>query len=67
MNNQQGINTSLDRVIKDTFFTHRGTVIERMCGGWRCLGKKFTKWDELDKHIDETLNVISESIKKGQS
>ena len=63
---EENLTNTLDRVIKDTHFTYRGCWIERMIGGYKWNNQKFTSYIELDKAIDETLTVISNSIKKGK-
>jgi len=67
MNNQQDINTSLDRVIKDRFINYMGCAVEVIIGGLRWDNKTFKNYAELEEHIKTVYKAIGDSIKKGQS
>lgn len=62
MNNQ--LEQSLNKVMKDTHFTHRGCLCERLIGGYKWNNQKFTKLSDLDEAITQSINAISDSIKK---
>jgi hypothetical protein len=60
----KGLIESFDRVISDTFFTHRGCVVEKLIGGFRIFHHKVKTIEEVDKIIDDNKQFISNSIKK---
>ena len=65
MPKEKNLIESFDRVISDTFFVHRGCVVEKMIGGFRIFSHKVKTIEEVDGIIDESKKFISDSIKKG--
>lgn len=59
------LNKSLEKVMYDNVFIHRGVIVEKLIGGYRCLSKVVKSMDDVDKIIDDSQKAISDSIKKG--
>lgn len=59
------LNESLNKVMAESVFIHRGCVIEVLIGGFRIFSHKVKTMDEVDKIINQSQKIISESTKKG--
>lgn len=59
------LNKSLEKVMTEDIFIHRGVIIQRLIGGYRVLSHKVKSMDDVDKIIDDSQKTISDSIKKG--
>jgi hypothetical protein len=59
------LNDSLNQAMYDNIFIHRGVIVERMIGGYRCLSQVVKSMEEVDNIITQSQKTISESIQKG--
>ena len=63
MNQNQDLTKSLKKVMDETYFIHRGTIIEVLVGGYRVLSQKVTTMEQVDEVINRGYGVIEKSIK----
>lgn len=54
---------TLDKIIKQTFFNHKGFIVERMVEGFKILGKQCLTMSEVDLIIDNALGALKNSLK----
>jgi hypothetical protein len=57
----------LVKVMGENFINYRNCAVEVLVGGWRWNNQKFTKLSDLDEAITQSINAISNSIKKGST
>lgn len=53
MNKEETINKSLEKVMSQYKFNHRGCLVEKIIGGYEWAGKKFTTLVEFDDYLTE--------------
>lgn len=58
------LSNSLNKVMGDVYFTHKGCLIIKLVGGFGWQNQKFLTFQELDKAIDKGLENINKSIVK---
>jgi len=49
------------------FFNRKGVIIERLCGGFRVLGKKCLTLEQVDEVIEESKISLGKSVNKNGS
>jgi hypothetical protein len=58
---QTPLTKSLESVLP--FFNRKGVIVERLCGGFRVLGKKCLTIEQVDDVIEESKINLQKSIK----
>ena len=63
MNTQPTHIDSLNKVMGETFFIYKGTIVEKLIGGFKVLSQKVKTMEEVDEVIKKGYGVIEKSIR----
>lgn len=63
MNTQPTQIDSLNKVMGETFFIYKGTIVEKLIGGFKVLSQKVKSMEEVDEVIKKGYGVIEKSIR----
>lgn len=61
--NNQDLGKSFFNLMNETFDRYRGVMLEKVNGGWMCMGKFCRTLNECDWIIDGASKSLSNSIK----
>lgn len=63
---EETLDKTLHKVMSREYITLNGCLVKVLIGGWEFNGKRYTKICDVVKAINETINIIGESIKKSK-